>query len=99
MANAIVHAPVAVAKRTCVVNGRSYTGAPGTALSVEDADAKALAANGWIYEALTGATTDRPTAINGVALRPGFKFADTTVGYTVMWDGAAWRNPVTGAAA
>ena len=40
----------------------------------------------------SGTTAQRPTTPT-----PGVLFVDTTVGAVIAWDGAAWRNVVTGA--
>ena len=78
--------------------GRSYAGPAGTVVNVIDADAAKLAANGWSQPAdggSAGPTSGRPV------LQPyqyGVKYSDTTLGQLVVWDGATWRNPVTGAA-
>ena len=78
------------------VNGRSYTCAVGSTLDVPDQDAMVMTANGWTRVAgigAVGATASRPASPvkNQV-------FHDTTLGYDIVWDGKAWRNPATGAA-
>jgi|GEM_PF-1715770 len=93
--------PTNVQKRTVVVNGRTYTGAMGTVYDVPDHDADALEANGWTRVEAVGTTAERPnfTATPaGAALSAGRRFLDTTVGALIVWDGATWRNPATGAA-
>jgi hypothetical protein len=78
---------------TMVVNGRSYTCAAGATIDVPDFDAAVLRANGWVETAsAVGATSARPTAP-----RHGQKYHDTTLGYSVIYDGKNWRNPSTGA--
>jgi hypothetical protein len=93
--------PIAVTAQTMTVNGRTYAAAPGSALDVPDFDAGALAANGWIKVAPSGPTSARPTPaatgapyIGGV----GSHFYDTTLAQLIVFDGATWRNPATGAA-
>jgi hypothetical protein len=40
-------------------------------------------------------TATRPTfGVN----QDGTTILDSTLGYIIVWDGAAWRNPATGAA-
>lgn len=78
-----------------VVNGRSYTCAAGSTIDVPDQDAKVMSANGWTVaaEGGVGATATRPASPT-----KGQTFHDTTLGYTIVWDGKAWRNPASGAA-
>ena len=84
---------------TTVIGGRTYSAALGSYVSiVVDDDASELEANGWIRAAIHGAgtTAQRPTATNPNLTSPAWYF-DTTLGYGIIWDGAAWRNPSTGA--
>jgi len=94
--------PNSVALQTLTVNGRTYTGAPGAVLDVPDQDAAVLTANTWIRVAKSGPTTGRPTVnVDGgsvpLSQSPGYQFLDTTLGYLIVFDGLAWRNPATGA--
>jgi hypothetical protein len=75
------------------VNGRTYSCALGATIDVPDFDAFVLGANGWIQVAPVGTTAQRP-AKPGV----GNFFHDTTVGKVIIFEGAAWRDPATGAA-
>ena len=79
---------------TTVVNSRAYTTTGGTPLDVPDFDALILKANSWhISEAAgVGASSARPLSPNR-----GQRFADTTLGISISWDGRAWRNTITGA--
>lgn len=89
--------PIDVARQTRVVNGRSYTGTPGSTYDVADFDAEVLSANGWIKIALSGPSTARPSATlapNQVAA--GSHYFDSTLGVTIVYDGASWRDPATG---
>lgn len=81
------HAPI-------VVFGRSYSAAPGTLLDVPDGDAAVLGANGWTIIAPSGPTSARPPR-SGLT---GNKFFDTTLNQLLIFDGAAWRDQVTGIA-
>ena len=92
MPNIRVLPPVQVASASITVNGRSYTGAPGSVLDVPDFDANVLTANNWTKVAVSGATSARPT--NPAR---GMFFLDTTLAYMVVFDGSLWRNPATGA--
>ena len=73
-------------------NGRTYTCAQGSTLDVPDWDARVLTSNGWVPAALVGVTAGRPTNPS-----KNQQFHDTTLGYTIVWDGRVWRNPATGA--
>ncbi len=77
------------------VNGRSYTCALGSTIDVPDADATVMRANGWVTATSggVGATSARPATPNR-----GQMFHDTTLGFNIVFDGKAWRNPTSGAA-
>ena len=79
------------------VAGRTYSCALGSTVDVPDFDASIFLANGWVTGSTAsggmGVTSARPKT----GLYPGIMFHDTTLGYTVVWDGYAWRNPTTGA--
>lgn len=84
--------------QTRTINGRTYAGAAGNVYDVPDFDAGGLEANGWIGCGISGATSARPkvTDVPGL-LSPGLEFIDSTIGAVIRWDGAAWRNVLTGA--
>jgi hypothetical protein len=92
--------PTSVSQQTRVVNGRSYSGAPGAAIDIVDCDAEVLSSNGWTKVSLSGPTSARPSPNQGVSppylASPGFHYFDTSLGEVVVYDGAAWRNPVNG---
>ena len=75
------------------VNGRTYSCAASGTISVPYMDAYVVAANGWAQVAGSGTTAQRPTT-------PFFGqlYHDNTLGYTIIWEGAAWRQPSTGSA-
>ena len=79
---------------TTTVNGRTYSTSGGAPLDVPDFDADVLKANGWHVSALggVGVTTTRPANPN-----TGMRFADTTLGVEITFDGKNWRNAITGA--
>lgn len=77
------------------VNGISYSAAAGATIDVPDHVADVLKANGWTASSDTGVGT---TAARPVPSKVGQTFLDTTLGYTIKWDGKVWRNPSTGAA-
>lgn len=87
--------PPATGSTSITVNGRSYSCAVGASIDVVDHDAGVLEANGW--------TASAPGGVGATTLRPanpskGLAFHDSTLGYTIVWDGKTWRNPATGAA-
>lgn len=84
------------------VNMRGYSGVPGGVYDVMDGDAPALAARGWVKVALSGPTSSRPTfswsSTLGYINSVGTLYLDTSLGKVIAFDGAAWRDPATGAA-
>lgn len=99
MANYIMM-PNGSAKTTTVkVNGRTYSCALGSTVTVPDFDAPALSANGWItFPGTAGTTAQRPTKTpDGQPLPVPTIYNDTTLGYGVIWDGVNWRHPQSGA--
>lgn len=79
---------------TITVNGRTYTCALGSTIDVPDQDGLVMTHNGWVAAApMAASTTARPAAPF-----KGQTFHDTTLGYNIVWDGKAWRNPTSGAA-
>src|ERR1700747_3093127 len=89
--------PVEPALQTRIVNGRSYTAAPGNVVDVYDADAEVLSGNSWTVIAPSGPTSARPTGTLGqYTATPGFLYYDTTISKLIIFDGANWRSPVDG---
>ena len=92
--------PTSVGQQTLVVNGRTYSAAPGVAVDVVAFDAEVLSANNWTKAALSGPTSSRPSPNpNGTPpyiAAPGVHFIDTTIDKVVVFDGATWRDPLTG---
>jgi hypothetical protein len=73
-----------------VIGGVAYVATIGTALDVPSlAVANQLMANGWTCVAMHGAdtTANRPTNP-----QRGVPFFDTTLGLTIVHEGANWRN-------
>jgi hypothetical protein len=96
--------PAANAPTTLVVNGRTYTCAVGSILTVPEGDAFVLCANGWLKAASerTGTTAQRPAPNPALGISPtriGFEYYDTTVGANVIWNGQNWIRHATGATA
>jgi hypothetical protein len=78
--------------RTIAVNGRGYSVAANSFIDVVDFDAQVLAANGFIKVAAVGTTANRPATPS-----PTARYFDTTVGVEIVFNGANWVNPVSGA--
>jgi hypothetical protein len=102
-------APVLVAGRpnpavtgsAMTVNGRTYPPVtPGTVIDVPDFDAGGLCGNGYVRIAPSGPTSARPSTSQASGslyfAAPGVNFVDTTIGKLIVFDGATWRDPVTG---
>jgi hypothetical protein len=87
-------APAGPATTTTRVNGRAYTGTPGTPIDVPDFDAFALEANGWLTTALHGVGTTAARPLNPFK---GMVYLDTTLAVPIKYDGANWRNQSSGA--
>jgi hypothetical protein len=74
--------------------------APGTMLTTDQVSGNS-ANNFYFRVAMTGPTTARPQHgdpdfANGPQI--GFRYYDTTLSAMIIWDGATWRNEVTGVA-
>jgi hypothetical protein len=69
---------------------------PGNLDGIASGDAAMLVNAGYVAIGLSGTTTLRPPTSN---LNPGTLYVDTTLNIVVFWDGANWRNVVTGATA
>ncbi len=87
------------------VNGRTYTGVANTPQDVPDFDGKLLEAScGWqkVADIGSGTTAQRliqtSSPIGQGRPNAGDEYMDETLGYIVIFDGAFWRNPSTGAA-
>lgn len=89
--------PVEPWKQTQSVNGRAYVGAPGQVLDVPEHDAIHLNGNGWTRVEESGPSNTRPAGL--APNHAGVRFMDTTLGLLIVWDGATWRDPATGASA
>jgi hypothetical protein len=85
--------PTNVAYQTTIAFGRTYTGAPGTALDVPDFDAAVITANSWLRVGRSATTATRPTDP-----RVGGLILDISLAKMICWDGAHWRDPATGSA-
>lgn len=72
------------------VHGRKYDPANG-AVDAFEQDSGRLQANGWIFLAPSGPTTQRPdTAVGNYPRVNGAKFWDTTIAHLVVWNGKNW---------
>src|SRR5450631_337078 len=74
---------VLASHQTRIVNGRSYTGAPGSAQDIVDFDAEVLTANHWTEICLSGPTSARPSPLTGVTppylAKEGLQYLDTSL--------------------
>jgi hypothetical protein len=77
------------------IDQRPYIAVAGTIVQALNDDAIQIAPYGWILLPTFGTTAQRPTS----QLSPGTFYVDTTLSITVVWDGANWRNVITGAIA
>jgi hypothetical protein len=80
---------------------RAYTATGGGFIDAlgdpNSGDASSLSSQGFLLIAASGTTAQRP---NGMGIqKPGFLYVDTTIAKVVVWDGANWRDPVTGSTA
>jgi hypothetical protein len=85
--------PTAVVKQSISANGRVYSAMPGSYVDAPAMDAGVLGANGWCLVAGSGTTAQRPA-------NPFFGqlYHDNSLGYVIIWEGTAWRQPSTGSA-
>ncbi len=83
-----------------LANGRNYIGVLGTMQDVPDQDAAVLGAAGWLILGLVGITAQRPLNPLLTPAQPyqNQDYYDTTLGAWIVFDGANWRNMITGAA-
>jgi hypothetical protein len=96
---AIVAGGPATSQTSMVVNGRTYSAAPGSVLDVPDMDGAVLAANGWVKVAASGTTAQRPTSTSApFRAAPEARYFDTSLGKLIVYDGVTWRDPATGSA-
>ena len=75
---------------------RAYSATTGTPIDVPGdmaGDAGALANQGFVAIGTSGTTSARPTA----NLKAGVWHIDSTLGFAIVFDGANWRNPISGA--
>lgn len=97
-------APKNAPQSTLAHGVRSYSVSASGFVDVPAHDAVALEAQGWVAMPRglgVGPSTARPgpNAVVGLAPAKGDAFLDTTLGITIVYDGAQWRNPISGAVA
>lgn len=81
---------------TRIRNGRSYTAVAGQIVDIPNFDA---GIEGWCELCQVGPTSARPSGtLPPNAPGKGQLFIDTTLNAVIVWDGATWRDPLTGAA-
>ncbi|UHC14349.1 hypothetical protein LRS73_17465 [Methylobacterium currus] len=89
--------PITARDQTRIVNRRTYSGVPGTVVSVPEQDGQMLQANGWTYIAPSGPTSARPAGRTGLyAAHRGAQFFDESLGKLIVFDGQTWRDPLNG---
>lgn len=79
---------------TTTVNGVPHTAQAGQVHVADDTHGAALATQSWQVLGTIGTTAQRPTAPTVVPTVP--VHIDVTTGKAIFWDGANWRDPVTG---
>jgi hypothetical protein len=96
---AVVAGQPVTSQQSMVVNGRAYSGAPGSVVDVPDMDGAILAANGWVRVAASGTTAQRPTSTSApFRAAPDARYFDTSINKLIVYDGVTWRDPATGSA-
>jgi len=82
---------------TTIVSGRTYTGTAGTIINAPDFDSGELESNGWLPVTGNAAHATGTTAQRPARPKKGDKYADSTLGLVVLFDGQTWRHTLTGA--
>ncbi|WP_053292752.1 hypothetical protein [Burkholderia pseudomallei] len=99
MSNIIVHVPVGAQQHVVTAAGRPYSASPGNPISVPAEDAMILGGWGWILGARGNPmVTEGPSANRPTAPVVNDRHLDYDCGLQIFWDGATWRDPITGAA-
>ena len=78
---------------TETIFGVTYSAQAGSVLDVPDNHATVLVANNWVDLG----PVDPVANVRPVSPKRGDRFIDKALGYTIVFDGLVWRNPVTGA--
>ncbi len=87
--------PLRAAASTVTANGRTYVATAGlTDLPACDADI--ACSNGWKPLAIVGTTAQRPILTSADA---AMHYLDLSLGKLIVWQGAGWIDPATGAPA
>ena len=83
---------------TFAPTGQSYSLVPGTIYDLPAHIADFLKVNGFAVLGTSGPTSSRPTTSSPFPTTAvvGSVHVDMTLGYSVVWDGTAWRNPANG---
>jgi hypothetical protein len=84
LANGFVPPPI-------TIQNRFYSCSIGSFIDVNDFDAQILRSNGWVALGLVGTTTQR-TSSTWIGQAGMNQYVDTTLGYTLFWDGTTWRD-------
>jgi hypothetical protein len=78
-----------------VAQSRTYTVPVTTFVDVPEVDAPALSGNAWVQLLPVGPSSARPDSTQ--ALYPHLRaYIDTDINKVVIFDGRAWRDPLTG---
>ena len=82
-------------------DGATWNMSPGRVLDFDPNMADLMRQYGWHPIGFSGGTTDRPAASDTGPnyVKRGTQFFDISVGKILIFDGATWRDPATGAAA
>ena len=73
---------------------------PGSVLTTDTNSARGGSCNQYFEICLTGTTAQRPQHGDpdySVGVPPGLLFYDTSISAFAVFDGATWRNPISGA--
>ena len=75
--------------------------AAGSVLTTDTISARNGSNNAFFEVCLTGTTAQRPAHGDSdypVGVPTGLWYYDSTISAYAVWDGATWRNPITGSA-
>ena len=81
------------ASQPLTIYGQTYTPVAGTVYDVDGGTANYLGSNHWAKVIEVGPTASRPPRIEMIFPH---LYLDTDLGLVIAWDGAVWRDPVTG---
>jgi hypothetical protein len=85
---------------TALSNGQRVAPVPGAFLDIDDFLANQLCLSGWVRVGTVGTTAERPSAsplVGAGMAQQGDLHIDKSLSLSVIFDGASWRDPATGA--